>query len=505
MKRVGLLGFLHESNSFNPRPTTRAMFEASALLSGSAIVSHWSGAHHELGGMLEGMSAAGAALVPLVTAEAVPAGPVEAAVYEEIVAQILDRIATESLDGLLIALHGAMVAEHLRDADGETVARIRRLVGQDLPMVMTLDLHANVSDRMIANVNATTIYRTYPHLDQRERGREAAAIMGRILRGECRPVQALEKPPMAVNILAQRTSAGPMQPVYARLEALLVEPGIISASIATGFPYADVEEMGPSFLVVADGNPELARRAARELARHAWEAVHGWRSVAVPIEDAVAIASEAIETPITMLDIGDNVGGGSPGDGTLLFDALNSGGVTGVLVVLHDPGAVAACVRAGVGSTVVLEVGGHSDRRHGAPVRIQGRVRMLHDGIFIERQPRHGGQMVQNQGLTALVETTGNHSVILTSLRLAPFSLEQILSLGVKPEAKRVLIAKGTIAPRAAYEPVSAQVIEVDSPGITAADPSHFKYRHRRRPMFPFESNASYPLEPDGTLRPAEG
>ena len=504
MKKVGVIGFLHESNSFNPRPTTRAMFEASALLSGPAVVPHWSGAHHELAGMLEGMPAAGAAVVPLVTAEAVPAGPVEERAYEEIVAQILDRIAAESLDGLLLALHGAMVAGHVRDADGETVSRIRHLVGPDLPIVMTLDLHANVSQRMVSQVDATTIYRTYPHLDQRERGREAAGIMGRILRGECRPVQALEKPPMAVNILAQGTTAGPLRPVYDRLEALLSEPGIISASIAPGFAYADVEEMGPSFLVVADGDSERARSAARDLARQAWEAIHGWRSTAVRIEDAVRMAVEATATPITMLDIGDNVGGGSPGDGTLLFEALDAGGVAGVLVVLHDPAAVSACVTAGVGNRVAFEAGGRSDQRHGRPVPIQGRVRLLHDGMFIERQPRHGGQMVQNQGLTAVVETGRDHTVVLTSLRLAPFSLEQVLSLGIKPETRRVLIAKGTIAPRAAYEPVSAQMIEVDSPGITAADPSHFTYRHRRRPMFPFEPDASYLEQGDETLRAAE-
>ena len=262
--------------------------------------------------------------------------------------------------------------------------------------------------------------------------------------------------------------------------------------------------MGPSFLVVADGDSERARSAARDLARQAWEAIHGWRSTAVRIEDAVRMAVEATATPITMLDIGDNVGGGSPGDGTLLFEALEAGGVAGVLVVLHDPAAVSACLTAGVGNRVAFEAGGRSDQRHGRPVPIQGRVRLLHDGMFIERQPRHGGQMVQNQGLTAVVETGRDHTVVLTSLRLAPFSLEQVLSLGIKPETRRVLIAKGTIAPRAAYEPVSAQMIEVDSPGITAADPSHFTYRHRRRPMFPFEPDASYLEQGDETLRAAE-
>ena len=495
MKRVGLVGFLHESNSFNPRLTTRALFEASALVTGRQIPPHWADAHHEIGGMLEVMGDGGGEVVPLLTAEAVPGGPVEERTYEEILREILDQVAGQSLDGLLLALHGAMVAEHVRDADGETAERIRRLVGPDLPIVMTLDLHANVSERMIANVTATTIYRTNPHLDQRERGREAARLMGKILAGECRPVQALEKPPMVINILAQRTAIEPMAHPYARLEELVKQPGIISASIALGFPYADVEEMGPAFLAVADGDPNLARRAARALAGEAWEAVRRWRSPAVSIPEAVRIAAAAVALPVTMLDMGDNVGGGSPADGTLLFDALDAAGVEGVLVVLHDPAAVAACAAAGAGSSVSLEVGGKSDDRHGRPVPIEGRVRLLHDGCFVEEQPRHGGQRVQNQGLTAVVETRRDHTVILTSLRLAPFSLEQILSLGVKPERKRVLIAKGTVAPRAAYEPVSARVVEVDTPGITAADPAHFAYRHRRRPMFPFEPEARYAPE----------
>jgi microcystin degradation protein MlrC len=491
VKRVGVAGCLHESNSFNPRPTSRAMFEASALVGGPGVAAHWAGAHHEIGGMLEAMPAA-AEVVPLLAAEAVPAGPVEERAYEGIVGEILERIASESLDGVLLALHGAMVAEHVRDADGETTERIRRLVGPDLPVVMTLDLHANVSERMVRNVTAATIYRSNPHLDQRDRGREAARLMARILAGECRPVQALETPPMAINILAQRTAVAPMAPVYARMERLLAEPGILSASIALGFPYADVEEMGPAFLVVADGDAARARHAARELAAMAWDGVRGWRSGAVSIDEAVRIAAAAEGTPVTLLDMGDNVGGGSPGDGTLLFEALDAAGVAGVLVVLYDPAAVELCRAAGPGAAVELEAGGKSDDRHGRPVRLEGRVRLLHDGNFVEDEVRHGGQREQNQGLTAVIETSRGQTVVLTSLRLAPFSLEQILSLGIKPRRQRVLIAKGTIAPRAAYEPVSARVQEVDTPGITAANPAHFTYRHRRRPMFPFEPEARY-------------
>ena len=179
--------------------------------------------------------------------------------------------------------------------------------------------------------------------------------------------------------------------------------------------------------------------------------------------------------PVTLLDVGDNVGGGSPADGTLILQELIRTGSGPALVVLFDPAAVQACVAAGVGTEVSLRVGGKSDDLHGPPIPIRGRVRCLHDGAFVEDEPRHGGARFNNQGLTALVETREGHAMVLTSLRMAPMSLEQVLSLGIKPKSYRILVAKGAIAPVAAYEPVSSRMIYVDTPGITSANPDSLR------------------------------
>ena len=487
MKRVGIASLMHESNTFYPVPTTREMFRDTCLVSGREVISHWGEAHHEIGGMLEVLPALGLETVPVLTGTAMPSGPVEEEAYEEILAEILDRISGESLDGLLLALHGAMVAQHVRDADGRTAAKIRQLVGPDLPIVMTLDLHANVSPLMIGSVTATTIYRTYPHLDQRERGREGARILAETLEGRIRPVQALVKPPLCISILAQGSRYEPMADLYRRMEELIDQEGVVTASIAPGFAYADVEEMGPAFLVVTDGDGPRARNEVLGLARRAWDRRHELTLLGTPIGQAVREAMADDAGPVTLLDVGDNVGGGSPADGTLILEEVIRTGSGPALVVLFDPAAVQACAASGVGTEVSLEVGGKSDGLHGPPIPIRGRVRCLHDGAFVEEEPRHGGARYNNQGLTALVETGEGHAIVLNSLRMAPMSLEQVLSLGIKPKSYRILVAKGAIAPVAAYEPVSSRMVYVDTPGITSANPAHFEYRHRPRPLYPFE------------------
>lgn len=494
MKRVGIASLMHESNTFYPVPTTREMFLDTCLVSGREVISHWGEAHHEIGGMLEVLPALGLETVPLLTGTAMPSGPVEEEAYEEILAEILDRISGESLDGLLLALHGAMVAKHVRDADGRTAAKIRKLVGPDLPIVMTLDLHANVSPLMIESVTATTIYRTYPHLDQRERGREAARILAQTLEGRIRPVQALVKPPLCISILAQGSRYETMADLYRRMEELIDQEGVVTASIAPGFAYADVEEMGPAFLVVTDGDGPRARNEALGLARRAWDRRHELTLLGTPIGQAVREAMADDAGPVTLLDVGDNVGGGSPADGTLILKEVIRTGSGPALVVLFDPAAVQACAASGVGTEVSLEVGGKSDGLHGPPIPIRGRVRCLHDGAFVEEEPRHGGARYNNQGLTALVETGEGHAIVLNSLRMAPMSLEQVLSLGIKPKSYRILVAKGAIAPVAAYEPVSSRMVYVDTPGITSANPAHFDYRHRPRPLYPFEPETVWDL-----------
>ena len=481
--RVGIAGLLHESNTFLPTPTGYEDFDSTSLTRGGGLLERWQGASHELGGFIEGARQFGFNPAPALAAYAVPSGALTAEAFERLVAELLDAIqAAGPLDGLLLALHGATVAVNFPDADGEILRRVRALLGPHMPIVCTLDLHANVSPAMAAHSTALISYRSNPHLDQRERGLEAVELMDRILQGKASPVQALETPPMLIRISSQYTAEPPASGLYQDLQDVLRWPGILSASVAMGFYYADVEEMGASFLAVTDGDPTLARRAAQWLARRAWDRRHEFAVQLPSVGEAVRLAALSNRIPVVLMDVGDNVGGGSPGDSTVLFAEILRQGVPNALVVLYAPEAVRACAVAGV----------RGDVRIDSPIELAGTVRTLSDGRYIETRVRHGGWKYNDQGITAVVETKEQHTVVFTSRRMAPMSLEQILSLGIHPERKRILIVKGAVAPRAAYEPVAGEIVLVDTPGVTADDPGQFEYRRRRRPLYPLEREAEY-------------
>jgi hypothetical protein len=483
--RIGIAGFLHESNTFLGVPTEYENFTAASLTRGPELLQRWTGAHHELGGFLAGLEGAAVEIVPLLATFAVPSGTISAVAFERIAGELLGMLREAGrLDGLLLALHGATVSADFPDADGEILCRIREVAGPDLPIVTTFDLHANVSRRMIALSSASIAYRTNPHLDQYERGREAARLLLRILRGEVRPVQALETPPLIIQISKQYTAQMPAKRLYDELEKVLSWPGILTAGIAMGFYYADVPEMGASFFATADNDPALARRAARHLAEFAWlRRAELTGSLPSPAE-AVAVAIAAPQGPVVLMEVGDNVGAGGPANSTVLFAEILRQRGTNALVILCDPASVEVCLAHRPGDTVQFRAGDPA-------IEIQGRLRTLSDGRFVETEIRHGGWGACDQGLTAVVETDDGHTIVLTSRRMAPMSLQQILSLGIRPERKKILIAKGVVAPRAAYAPVASEIILVDTPGVTSDNPRHFEYRNRR---------AMYPLEPEVTF-----
>jgi microcystin degradation protein MlrC len=485
--RIAIAGLMHESNTFNPLRTDRAAFAAQSLTFGPALLDEWRDAHHEIGGFLEAVAADGDEPVPILMAWATPSGPVVDGILDELTGALIDGLRQERPDGLLLALHGAMVAESHPDADGEILSRLRHAF-PDLPMVVTFDLHGNLSQRQIDCCNAAVAYRTCPHVDQRECGQRAARLLRRMLHNEARPAQALVKPPLIVNIMVHDTSCEPLRSFLDEARTLEKQPGILAVSLLPGFPYADVPQMGPSVLVVTDGDPALARREADRLADRLWQ--NRARLVATLPDAATAVTRALQETrlPVVLVDTGDNVGGGSAGDGTVVLSELLRQGATDAVVCLYAPEEVRRCAAAGVGREVRLTVGGKVDRLHGDPVAVAGRVRVLHDGTYTEPQVRHGGKRINHMGLTALVELEGRNLLVLTSQRHPPFSLGQLTCLGVRPELQRVLVVKAAIAYKAAYAPVAGTIIEVDTPGLTAVNPQRFAYRHIRRPMYPLDA-----------------
>ncbi len=485
--RVACGGLVHESNTFCPTPTDLGRFQDRHLLREQAMLTAFREAHHEVGGFAAAAEARGLTLVPTLFAGADPAGAVTAAAFEALADELVDRLAGAAADGIYLALHGAMVAEGAPDAEGELLARVRERLGA-VPLVASCDWHANVSERMVANCDALVVYQTYPHLDQRQRGELAAHLLAEAVSGRTRPVTAVSRPPLILNLIAQETGVEPMAGLLAQARAVAQRPGILAVSLAGGFPYADIEAMGTTATVVADGDPALAAATARELGEALWAMREAGTPCLPDAAEAVRRALSPGPTPVVLVDFGDNVGGGSAADGPLLLRELLDQGATGAVVTLHAPAAAQQCAAAGIGAVVTLAVGGTCPDGQGPPVTISGQVRSLHRGDYVEPAPRHGGARFLDQGLTAVVSLPGDHLVVLTSLRVSPNSLNQLRSLGIEPTARRVLVVKAAIAYKAAYAEVAGRVIEVDTPGYTAVDPRRFVYQHRRRPLLPFEA-----------------
>lgn len=484
--RVGIIALQHESNTFLPASTTLADFERGILATADDLLRHYRDAHHEVGGFIEGSEEQKLTAVPIFAASATPGGTITASTYRDLSERMFRALdAAGEIDGLLVAPHGAAVCESEPDMDGHWLTALRERIGPGVPIVCTLDLHANLSQRMIDVCDATIAYRTNPHLDQHARGLDAARLLARTLRGEIRPTQAAAFPAVAINIAAQQTDAPPCDTLIALADAQLGLNRVLSNSVVLGFPYADVPEMGSSFIAVTDDDPALAQQSADALADRFIARRHDFVASLPTVDEAVAQAI-ALDGPVCLLDVGDNVGGGAPADGTLLAHALHAANVR-AFVCLYDPAAVERAANAGIGQSVELEMGGHTDDLHGPPLRAVVSVVSIHDGVFTENQPRHGGRLRYDMGKTAIVRTPGGLTVQLTSRRTPPFSLNQLISCGVDPASFQVLVAKGVNAPIAAYQPICRHIVRVNTPGVTTADMTRLPFRHRRRPMFPFE------------------
>ncbi|MBC8352535.1 MAG: M81 family metallopeptidase [Planctomycetes bacterium] len=487
-KRVGIIALLHESNTFIAQPTTIEHFRENMLLHGDSVRERLVDTHHEVGGFFDGLARERVEAVPIFAARAVPYGAITPEAFDELLAAMFNSLdAADTLDGILVAPHGATVCESHRDADGYWLAELRRRVGPSTPIVGTLDAHANLSQRMIDATDALVAYRSNPHLDQRERGIEAARLIAGTLRSEIRPTQAAAFPPVAINIERQLTSEPHLVPLYDFAERMLSQTNVLSNSILLGFPYADVEEMGSSAIVVTDDNLGLATELACQLGDYMSSHRDEFAGRLLSIEEAIAGAVD-LEGPVCLLDMGDNVGGGSPADSTHLIHALAGSELSNAFICLYDPPSVVQAANAGVGSRLKMHLGGKTDTMHGEPFSREFEVRGIYDGKFVENEPRHGGFTHCDQGRTAVVCCDRGPTVMLTSRRMPPFSLQQLISCDIEPARFQVLVAKGVNAPVAAYAPVCPHLIRVNTPGCTTADMTTLTFKHRRRLMFPFES-----------------
>lgn len=482
--RVALLGIYHESNTFVDAPTTLKDFKKGHYLEGEAIYHEYVGAHHEIGGMLQVMDEEEIEVLTLFYAEATPGGIITAETYNTLLTEMMGALDKAlPVDGCLVVPHGAAVSQSEPDMDGHWLKLLREKLGDAVPVIGTLDPHANVSKLMAKSTNALVSYKTNPHIDQRQVGMEAARLMVKTLKKEIRPVQLLLQLPVAISIEQQYTAKEPCKNLYDKARQLVTSKDILSVSINLGFSYADVHEMGSSLIVIADDNIIAAKDVCNELASHIINNQHDFIGDKTSIDSAISLVS-ASEKPVLMLDMGDNVGGGSTGNSTVLLEAFEKKGGFKIFICIHDPGAVKQASGYSEGDKFNLLITGHT-----GPVQYY-QVQLLEygNGKFTETNPRHGGQVNFDMGKIAIV-STGNGSVIMfTSLRVSPFSAKQLTSFNIEPADFDVVIAKGVNAPIAAYAPFCPAIIQVNTPGVTQADMTLFKYKNRRKPLFPFET-----------------
>lgn len=485
--RVAAAELSHETNTFSSVPTDLAAFERAGIHRGAEVVAALRATATPFAGFLDAAHALGFDLVPLLAVWATPSGMVTAEALDTLLDEILAGItAAAPVDGVLLGLHGAMVSETAPDADGEILRRVRAAVGPDVPVVATLDLHANISQQMVDLADVLVGFDTYPHVDQRERGREAAELLVRIVRGEIDPTAGIAKPPMLPTSQNMPTARDPMRAILARAHEIEAMPGVLNVTVAGGFPPADVAEAGLSVVVTTDRDPALARRLADELADLAWSLREGFLGGVSSWTDAAAAIRDTREGPLVLVDIGDNPWTGGPGDSAELLRFLLAQRVeNAALALIADPQSVAACVGAGVGATVDLTLGGKTDRLHGEPLQVRGVVRMLSDGRYVNRGPMHAGVTV-NLGRTAVVACDGV-AVLVTEHAETPIDLNIFRSHGIEPTRLRVIGLKGKGHFRAAFEPIAARVVLVEGPGITGADLSRLTFRHVRRPIWPLD------------------
>jgi microcystin degradation protein MlrC len=463
-------------------------FEVARIARGDEIPTLFADTNTSVGGFLGAAADLDIEPVFTVVASANPSGPVLRATYEHFKERILDGLRGPRVDGVYLALHGAMVVQDIPDNDGEgdLLRSVREIVGPDVPVVATCDLHSLLTEAMLEHADAIVWFKTYPHVDMADRAIEAADLLARVVRGEVRPTVGHHRLPLAPAVTRMRTAIEPMLSLGRRMVDLERSGQVLTASFNHTFPYADVPYLGAGAVVYTDDDPGRAQALADELAEDLWQRRQLLWHEPTPIPAAVERALQHNGGPVVISDGADNPGGGTAADGVeLLRELLRRGVDPAAFGTVWDPGAVELCWNAGEGQEIELRVGGKVDRFHGDSIDLRGVVERLHDGAFTYKGPMGRGAR-GDMGRTAVLRVGGPAGlrVILNQHRVQNYDPEIFRCVGIEPTEQKVVAVKSVVHFRAAYEPLASLIVEADGPGISSLDLSRFPYQRIPRPIF---------------------
>ncbi|MEO6626607.1 MAG: M81 family metallopeptidase, partial [Burkholderiaceae bacterium] len=447
----------------------------------------------ELAGFLDAARAHGWHLQHVLSAIAQPAGRLTTDAFERLAGAIVAAAekATGQLDGVALGLHGAMVAEGYDDGEGELLRRLRKVLGPQVPIAITLDLHANVTRAMCEHANIIVSYRTYPHVDMRDTARRAGDILQRSMAGEIRPVTLRAHLPMIDETNGGRTDVGDMLPRLDKARAYENQPDVFAVSINAGFSRADITEIGPTVLITAQGDLPRHTAFAQELADDIWACRHNLINRFMSVQEAAAecLAHEGEGRPIVVADYSDNPGGGAYGDATALLGALLDAGVKRACFgPVFDPQTVQALQATPLGAVVSVQLGGKTDARlGGGPLALRGSLEHKSDGRYYADGPMAGG-LHRSWGPTVVLRVQ-DIDILVVSLAAQILDLAQFTSFGIDPRAKKVVALKSMQHFRAAFEPIASKVIVCDSGALCTPDPGRLTFVRVPRPLFPLEQD----------------
>ena len=448
----------------------------------------WRGTKTELGAFIDFLSESRIEAIPLLAGWAITQGPIE----EDEFARLKGKIAAEleqagRLDGLLLALHGAMCAEGTDDCEGAILELIRKEAGPDLPIVLTLDLHANVTRRIVQWANAVIGYKTYPHVDFYQCGCVGAEMLSRTIQGEISPVAAMVKIPMIVPAENMQTTAGPMADVLALGDSFRRQhPEILDVSAFGVQPWLDIEEMGCATVTVADRNRPLADQCSLQMAQKFWEERHRFDVTLLSPTEAIEMALATEGQPVVLSESSDSPTAGSPGDSAEMLRALlDHAPGTSAAVWVRDPAAVERTWGLAPGTPVQLEIGASFDKINRFPVRIRGVFRSSSEGQFVPKGTVYQGMHFE-MGRTTVLQI-GAISLLVSEKAVPVVNPELYRSQGVEPMEKKIVIVKSPTNFRAEYAPFAAKMILVDTPGVSSANIRKLPYRRVPRPIYPLD------------------
>jgi microcystin degradation protein MlrC len=482
--RIGLGGFLHETNTFAPTKATVADFERGggwpAMARRSAVIEATRGVNIGMSGFVAAAEKEGWELAPILWCAASPSAHVRADAYERIVTEIVGGLAAGPLDGIYLDLHGAMVAEHVDDGEGELLARLRRAVGNEIPLVVSLDLHANVTPLMMAHADALIAYRTYPHIDMADTGRAAARHMARLLGSGRRFAKAFRQAPFLIPVSWQCTSDEPCKQIYADLAAI-EGAEVPTLSFTPGFPAADFHDCGPAVMAYGEtqGDADAAADAIMALVIECESRFDGRVfSADEGVARAMQIAAAASK-PVVIADTQDNPGAGGDSDTTGMLRALVSAHAEkAALGVMVDPESAKAAHAAGVGQTVTLALGGKSGIPGDAPFEGEFVVEELSDGHLVAPGPYYGGARM-NLGLSACL-SIGGVRVVVASRKAQLADQAMYRFVGIEPTEQKILVNKSSVHFRADFEAIAETILISAAPGAFPADPSTLPWTRLR-------------------------